>query len=156
MDSARPGTRVWVVPTIFALVGLSLPVQMYLAEMVGEPYPGLFQPAFSYVHQQPAMHRAIVLAVDGQVVDEEALFPSLNTGRRKALLESMFPPYGDSPQVDAAMRARMRSRLADVLDAKPRFLSATWERRRFDLDTQETSKIKTLSEYRIDLTEVDS
>lgn len=155
MDSARPGARLWVLPTIFALVGLSLPIQMYVAETAGEPYPGLFQPAFANVHLHPVRHQAIVLAVDGQVVDDEALFPSLNTGRRKALLESMFPPHGGSPQVDAEMRARMRSRLADVLDAEPRVLSATWERRRFDLDTQETSKIKALSEYRIYLTEVD-
>jgi hypothetical protein len=153
--SPRTASRVWIVPTIFALVGLSLPVQIYVAETVGEPYPGLFQPAFSNVPEQDGKrirYRDITLKVDGRTVDDDVLLPGLNHGRQRQVLVSMFPPQGGSPAVDDETRARFRSRLAEHLDAKPQILTATWQRLRFNPDTRKSSVIRTQSRYRIDLT----
>lgn len=154
MDSARPPTRVWVVPLVFALVGLSLPVQVYVKEHVSEPYPGLFQPRFSGVpsYGSKVSFRDIVLKVDGRAIAEEEFLPGENSGKRRKVLESMFPPSGGTARVDDEFRARLRSRLADARDVEPRMLTATWERRRFNLDTRKTTVIRTLSEYEIDLT----
>jgi len=153
MDPDRRRTRVWVLPTVFALVALSWPAQLYVAERWSEPYPGLFQPKFSAIpgHHQAVKYRAVVLKADGQVVDEKVLFPGTNFGRRHRLLQAMFPPNGGIPNVDRTTRERMRSRLTDALGTEPRFLTATWERRRFGLDSRRTSVIKTLAEYRLDL-----
>lgn len=155
MDSARPPARAWIVPTIFALVIVSVPVQMYIAETVGEPYPGLFQPAFSSVPEQDGKrikYRDIALKADGRTIDSEVLLPGLNHGRRRQVLVSMFPPQGGSPAVDDETRARFRSRLADHLGAEPRTLTAMWQRLRFNPDTRKSSVIRTQSRYRIDLT----
>jgi hypothetical protein len=151
----RPASRVWIVPTIFALVGLSMPVQMYVKEAVGEPYPGLFQPAFSTIPEHDGKkikYRDVALKVDGRTIDDEVLFPGLRHGRRRQLLVSMFPPQGGSPAVDDETRVRFRSRLADHLGAEPRILTATWQRLRFNPDTRTSSVIRTQARYRIDLT----
>ena len=145
----------WVLPTIFALVALSMPVQMYVAETVGEPYPGLFQPGFSSIPEQDGKmfkYRDIVLEVDGRTIDDKILFPGLNVGRRKELLLSMFPVHGGSPAVDDETRGRFRAKLADHLGAEPRTLTAAWQRFRFNPDTRKSKVIRTLSQYRIDLT----
>jgi hypothetical protein len=154
MDADRARRRVWVLPLIFALTGLSLPIQMYVKDRVGEPYPGLFQPSFANFPDvgNAIKYRVIDLDVDGRTVDAEKLFPGSNTGKRRKLLESMFPPNGDKARVDTETRARLRSRLSDAHGAKARTLTATWQRRRFDLDSRETSVVKTLSRYQIDLT----
>lgn len=152
---SRTASRVWIVPTIFALVGLSVPVQMYVKEAVGEPYPGLFQPAFSTVPEQDGKrikYRDIALKVDGRTIDNDVLLPGLRHGRQRQLLVSMFPPQGGSPAVDDETRARFRSRLADHLGAEPQTLTATWQRLRFNPDTRKSSVIRMLSRYRIDLT----
>lgn len=155
MDPVRRGARVWVLPTVFALVALSWPVQLVVADQVGQPYPGLFQPTFDEVpeHGEAVRYRALVLEVDGREVDEKRLYPGTNPGRRFRLLEAMFPPHGGSTDVDARTRARMRSKFADRLDGQPRILTATWQRREFDLDTRRVSVVRTLAEYRIDLTD---
>ena len=159
MTAPGPATRVWVVPTIFALVVLSMPVQIYVATTAGEPYPGLFQPAFSSVPDQEGKafrHRAIELTVDGRPIEEEDLLPGLNPGRRKQLLLGLFPVHQvDAAQVDDETRTRFRSRLAARLDTEPQVLVATWNRVKFKPDTRETTVIKKLSQYRIDLTGVD-
>jgi hypothetical protein len=144
---------VWILPTVFALVALSLPVQLYIAEQVGQPYPGLFQPTFDQVpgHERAVRYRAILVKIDGRVIEEERLFPRANPGRRFRLLQLMFPPEGGSANVDRATRERWRSRFAEAPDAEPRILTADWQRRRFDLDTRRTSVIRTIAEYRIDL-----
>ncbi len=151
----RPPRRVWIVPTIFALVGLSVPAQVYVRETVGEPYPGLFQPAFSNVPEQDGKrirYRDIALEVDGRAIDDEILLPGLNLGRRRQVLVSMFPPQGGKPAVDDETRARFRSRLADHLGAEPQTLTATWQRLRFNPDTRKSSVVRTQARYRIDLT----
>ena len=158
MDSARSGTRVWVVPMVFALVGLSLPVQIYVAETVAEPYPGLFQPAFSNVPEQDGKvikYRDLVLKVDGQRIDDDVILPGLNRGRQRNVFLSMFPPQGGSSAVDDETRARFRSRLADATGTDPQVLTAEWRRYRFNPDTRKSSVIRTLSRYSIDLTVVD-
>lgn len=154
MEPVRQGARVWVLPTVFALVVLAWPVQMVVADRVGQPYPGLFQPTFDEVpgHGEAVKYRALVLEVDGREVDEKRLYPGTNPGRRFRLLEAMFPPHGGSPDVDARTQARMRSKFADDTGERPRILTATWQRRRFDLDTRRITVIRTLAEYRIDLT----
>jgi hypothetical protein len=155
VDSDRPGTRVWVVPTVFAVVALSMPVQMYINEHVAEPYPGLFQPSFSNVMQFGGGVRfsEIILEVDGQAIDQEDLLPNSNSGKRRAVLEAMFPREEDeSPRIDAETRETLQSNLAYSLDVEPRVLTARWELWRFDLGTRQTSVLRTLSEYQIDLT----
>ncbi len=152
---ARSGTRLWVLPMVFALVGLSLPVQIYIAETVAEPYPGLFQPAFSNVPDQDGKtfkYRDLVLKVDGRRIDDDVLLPGLNRGRQRKLLMSMFPPPGGSPAVDDETRSRFRSRLADATATDPQVLTAEWRRLRFNPDTRKSSVIRTMSRYSIDLT----
>lgn len=131
-----------------------MPVQVYLYENVAEPYPGLFQPAFSAVPEQDGRgfkYRDIVLKIDGRTLDQEVLLPGLNYGMRQQLLLSMFPPFGNAPNVDDATRAQFRSRLHDHLNADPQTLTASWQRFRFDPETRKTKVVRTLVEYRIDL-----
>lgn len=145
----------WVVPSIFALVALSMPVQVYIAETVSEPYPGLFQPAFRTVPEQDGRafrYRDIELKVDGRTVDDAVLFPGLNFGKRQQLLFAMFPGEGGSAAVDDDTRARFRSILDDQVKADPQTLTVTWQRLRFDPETRKTRVVRTLSEYRVDLT----
>ena len=156
VDLDRPRTRTWAVPTVFAVVALSMPVQMYINEHVAEPYPGLFQPSFSDVFDFGSGVRfsEIVLLVDGLAIDQEDLLPNSNSPERRRVLEALFPREEDEspPRIDAETRETLRSNLADSLDAEPRMLTARWERWRFDLGTRQTSRIRTLSEYQIDLT----
>jgi hypothetical protein len=154
MDPVQPRRRVWVLPLVFTLVGLILPLELYVKNVSSEPYPGLFQPAFA---QFPTVgtsltYRALDLAIDGRTIDGEFLFPGSNGGARSRLLEAMFPPYGGSPHVDAAIRERLHTRAVHGLGVDGHTLTATWERRRFDLETRTTTVVKRLSMYEVDLT----
>lgn len=143
----------WALPAVFVAVALVWPVQVYVDERWGQPYPGLFQPTFSDVpdHDRTVRYRAVALKADGRTIDQEVLFPGLNPGRRKRLLEQMFPPQGGPAEVDIDTRRRLRSRIADALGSEPDILTATWQRRRFDLDSRRVEVVRELSEYRVDL-----
>ena len=92
----------WALPAVFVAVALVWPVQVYVDERWGQPYPGLFQPTFSDVpdHDRTVRYRAVALKADGRTIDQEVLFPGLNPGPRKRLLEQMFPPQGGPAEVD--------------------------------------------------------
>lgn len=145
--------RVWFVPAIFALVGLSLPVQELYARRVSEPYPGLFQPRFSEVlpHDKAVVYSDVHMSVDGRPIDSETLLPQLNSGKRQEVIESWFPPESEEAQVDAESRQTLRSTLEDALGEDPQQLSVTWKRHRFGLESRRTTVLKTLAEYEIDL-----
>lgn len=146
-------SRVWVLPAVFALLAVSMPVQMVLKERFGEPYPGLFQPAFS-ASEQPHGTISLTVAkmtVDGDVIDVAQLFPGGNTGQRRALLKSIFPTRHSDVVLDDDLRSRLRSNLVRSLGATPHVLSVTWERRRYRLASGLMTKAQILAEYRIDL-----
>ena len=146
-------SRVWVLPAVFAAVVLSIPVQLVLKERYGEPYPGLFQPAFS-ASEQPrgTISLTIVrITVDGDAIEVAQLFPEGNTGQRRALLKSIFPTRQSDVSLNGDLRRRLRSNLVRSLDATPHVLSVTWERRRYRLASGSMTKPRILADYRVEL-----
>jgi hypothetical protein len=144
--------RVWVLPAMFALVILSLPVQMLFAARFSEPYPGLFQPFFYGDSQSGGVIdvKAVEMEVDGRRIEPFDLFPA--DGPAREIVSSMFPPGDGEMRVDEGTRTSIRATLASKLGTEPRELSITWERRRFDLATGKVSERSTLARYHLDFT----
>lgn len=145
--------RAWVMPGVFALVALSLPVQMLILDRVSEPYPALFEPRFANVldHDDDVRFRRVELSVDGTPISSELLFPVPSSEVRRALLASMFPPHGDHPRLDDPTRQFLRRTIAEAMHIEPHELVVVWERRRFDLDTQVVTTVRKLSTFHVDL-----
>ena len=143
----------WVLPAVLAAFCLSIPAQLVVADRIGEPYPGLFQPAFRGVSQSDkhmVSFPSVRLWVDGRRIRPADLVPDEN---RRDRLKSMFPPHGSEPRVGDSARRALRSNLARTLGIQPSELVVTWQRRRFDLDTGEITRLQTLATYRLDLRE---
>ncbi len=145
--------RAWVLPSVFALLAASLPVQMAIADRLGEPYPGLFQPAFRTSDQPRGTVRITVvrIAVDGRAVDVSDLFPGGNVGHRRALLTSVFPTHQGDDVTDDALRSRLRANLVHTLGSSPRALSVTWRRSTYHLATGSITDERVLAEYHVDV-----
>jgi hypothetical protein len=148
----RSKSRVWVLPSVFALLAVSIPVQMVVKEHFGEPYPGLFQPAFSAFEQPHGTISLTVvkITVDGKGIDEADLFPAGNTVQRLTLLKSIFPTHQADGVMDDDLRSRLRSNLVHSLGATPHVLSVAWERSRYRLASGSMTREGILAEYRID------
>lgn len=146
--------RVWVMPSVFAVVALSLPAQLLFAERFSEPYPGLFQPAFLGDSQDDdrVMELAIPeIRIDGSRIEPFDLFPTDGSNAREVVL-SMFPRNGDMRVPDRTRRA-MRSTLADRFDTNPGLLTVTWKRLVVDLESGTSTVGPTITAHRLDLRE---
>ena len=143
----------WVLPVVLAAFCLSIPAQLVFADRIAEPYPGLFQPAFRGVSQSDnhtVTFPAVKLWVDGRRIRPADLVPDEN---RRDRLKSMFPPRGHQPRVNDSSRRMLRGNVARALGIRPSELVVTWQRRRFDLDTGQITRLRTLATYRFDLRE---
>ena len=143
----------WVLPAVLAALCLSIPAQLVLADRIGEPYPGLFQPAFRGVSQtgdHSVTFPSVRLWADGRRITSSDLVTSND---ELARLKSLFPPREDRARVDDSLRRALRENLERSLGFGPRELVVTWQRRRFDLDTGQITRLRTLATYRLDLRE---
>jgi hypothetical protein len=151
----RERTRIWVLPLVFALAVLLLPLQQVLIDRFGEPYPGLTMPWFTGTAQVDGRVKltAVTVEVDGRRVDPR----ELQAGRvrhARLFLSSMFPVNGGEARLDTRSRTAIRSTLPRGRGFAPRTLVVTWDRRWFHLGTGEITRGRMLSQYRVDLRDV--
>jgi hypothetical protein len=135
-----------VLPLVFTLAIVSLPLQTVFIDRYGEPYPGLTMPWFTGTAQVNGRVKLTVVTVeaDGQRVDPRVL----QAGRvrhARLFLRSVFPVNGGEARLDTRSRADIRSILARELGAAPRILVVTWDRRWFHLVSGEVDRGRLVS-----------
>jgi hypothetical protein len=145
--------NVWVLPLLFALVLLAMPVQDLIMERYDdEPYPGLRMPQFDGDGQDDGVVELSVLSVwvDGQEIPPRE-FQDGQADRARRFLREVFPREQGTPRLDEGSLNLLRETSERVLGAPPHTMAVTWDRRWFDLRTGELSYGPVLSRYRVDI-----
>ena len=143
-------------PAVFAVVTLSLPVQIMVSNRVSEPFPGLFFPAFRSVPELSDGRLSFSEAsfiVDGTTtIDGKTLFgiPEINRVRR--LSKRYFPRDPDHRiELSPAMRASLVGNISRATGKAPHVLTVVWKDRRYDTATGKVANLHTDRPYDVRL-----
>jgi hypothetical protein len=147
----RSERRSWVLPVVFALAVVWMPVQTYVVARHSEPWPALLQPEFGGDGQDDGFIEllAVEIEVDGRAIQAHDLFPA--DGPPRDIVRGLFPPRGDEARVPDRTRQALRAAATRAIGAEPRELTVAWERRRYDLETGTFVRRSPLARYRMDL-----
>ena len=158
-DVRRTGTNaqerrhVWVLPLLFSLVLVALPVQdMIMERYDDEPYPGLRMPQFEGDSQDDGVVELTVIsvAVDGHQIEPRE-FQDDQADRARRFLSAVFPRDQGTPRLEDGTLDLLRETSERLLGSPPQTMVVTWDRRWFDLRTGELSYGPVLSRYRVNI-----
>lgn len=148
--------RTWGIRALFAVAVLLLPLQVWVKNNHGEPYPALFAPAFASVPQDGGLAvseepRVVVEYQDGSVetVPFAQVLPAGGPSARLIPFRSAF--HDDTRAHDPRTVAFVAERLGERAGRPPSRMTVHWEEVVYDLSTGERSVRAELDAVEIDL-----
>jgi hypothetical protein len=152
----RGRQRQWLIPLVFAMVIVSLPVELALASRISEPFPALFFPGFHFVPKIPdggLTFKEASFRVNGTTpISGKELFGIPEVNRVRRMSKKYFPRSPDGPvRLSPSMQSSLVRNISRATGETPRVLTVTWKYRRFDIETGKTTDLRSDRPYDVQL-----